>query len=150
MKNSSLLQKHRHFLLYGLIGGSGATLDFLLFLLLFNVFGVPAAIATTLSVFCGITNNFILNAVFNFKTRDHLLVRYGFFLSVGIFGLLLSIIVIALGSAIGIHPNISKLISIPLVVVLQYFLNKHLSFQNSPHKLLSQIKTRFTKKGTSE
>lgn len=144
--NKLLYQRHRSFILYALIGVSGATLDFAVFALLFNVFGVNATIATAISVICGITNNFAWNATYNFKKRDHLAIRYLLFLGVGMFGLLFSIVIIALGNMLGMNPNISKLISIPFIVVLQYFLNKHISFQNSPETLIA----RFTAKHTAK
>jgi len=146
--NKSLYLKHRSFILYALIGLSGVTLDFAVFALLFNVFGVNAVLASAISVVCGITNNFTWNALYNFKKRDHLAIRYLLFLGVGMFGLVFSIVIIALGNVVGINPNISKLISIPFVVVLQYFLNKHISFQASPETLIARITAKHTvKKG---
>ncbi|HEX6258958.1 MAG TPA: GtrA family protein [Candidatus Saccharimonadales bacterium] len=139
---TSLYQKHRSFILYALIGLCGVTLDYIVFLVLFNAFGVNAALATAISVVCGITNNFALNAIFNFKKRDHIFVRYLLFLAVGMFGLVLSIAIIALGSQAGLDPNISKLLSIPFIVVLQYFLNKHISFQDSPEKFTKYLTTK--------
>lgn len=124
-----LYRKHRSLILYGVIGGSGALLDFLVFLFLFNVINIPAVPATMISVLFGITNNFILNTIFNFKKTDRLFLRYLSFTSVGLFGLFLSAYILAFGEVFGLDPNVVKLLSIPPVVLMQYLLNKQISFR---------------------
>lgn len=132
MKKSAnkLYKKHRNLILYGVIGGSGALLDLIVFLVLFNVFNIPAVPATMISVLFGITNNFALNTIFNFKKTDRLWLRYISFTSVGLFGLFISAYILAFGEVFGFDANITKLLSIPPVVLLQYFLNRHISFRD--------------------
>lgn len=123
------IKNHRQFLIYSIIGASGATIDLLAFLALYNLFGVSATISTAISISLGIINNFILNAYLNFKVRDKLLQRFVSFYSVGLFGLLVSVAIIALLNGVfGINANAAKIASIPIIVVLQYALNKNISF----------------------
>lgn len=133
-KIKSLANKHKNFVSYSIIGVSGVILDFLAFLLLFNVFHVDAVIATSISVFLGITSNFILNAYLNFKKTDRILLRYLSFVSVGLSGLLISIYILALGKVFTFDPNLMKLASIPIIVIYQYLLNKAISFGEIGHK----------------
>lgn len=127
-----LITKHRQLLLYGFIGVTGATLDFLVFLFLYNILGLNPSIATAISVTVGIVNNFLLNAFFNFKKTDQLLNRFFTFYAVGFAGLLLSVALIyVLHDVIHIDANIAKVISIPIIVVLQYVFNKKYSFNTT-------------------
>lgn len=124
-----LYKKHRELILYGIIGVTGATLDFLVFLFLYNLLGLHPSIATALSVTTGIVNNFFLNAFFNFKKKDHLARRFFTFFTIGLFGLVLSVLLLyVLHDIVRMDANIAKIVSIPLVVILQYFFNKKYSF----------------------
>jgi len=118
----------RALVLYGLIGVSGVTLDYLLFLLLFNAAGLHEQVANALSTSAGIANNFVLNALLNFRTRDRLLLRFARFYAVGLAGLVLTFLLLQLGAALGLDPNLVKAAAIPLVVLLQYLINRRWSF----------------------
>lgn len=127
--NHKLYKKHRELVLYGLIGISGATLDYVSFVFLYSVLGVNPLLATTVSISLGITNNFFLNRHYNFKMKDKTLKRFLSFYSVGIFGIILSILIIfVLHDIFSMNANIAKLISIPPIVLTQYILNKNISF----------------------
>lgn len=119
----------RSLLIYAVIGASGVALDFCLFLLLFNVFGVHPQIANAISVSAGITNNFVLNTLFNFRKRDRLLTRFARFYAVGLTGIALTFVLLQVFSVLlGINPNIVKAASLPLVLIFQYTINKKWSF----------------------
>ncbi|RRO15155.1 GtrA family protein [Saccharopolyspora rhizosphaerae] len=119
----------RELLLYALIGGSGVLLDYLLFLLLFNVFGLHHQLANAISTTAGITNNFVLNSLFNFRKTDRIVVRFLRFYAVGIAGIGLTFLLLAVFSTwLGIDANLVKLASLPLVLLFQYTINKRWSF----------------------
>lgn len=119
----------RALVLYGIIGVSGVTLDYLVFLLLFNSSGLHEQLANAISTSIGIANNFALNAWLNFRTTDRLLIRFARFYSVGLAGMALTFLLLHLGSGMfGLNPNLVKAAAIPLVVVLQYLINKRWSF----------------------
>ncbi|GAA2820227.1 GtrA family protein [Saccharopolyspora taberi] len=120
----------RSLVLYTVIGGSGVLLDYLLFLLLFNVVGLHEQVANVLSTTAGITNNFVLNAWLNFRTRDRILVRFLRFYAVGVAGIGLTFVLLRVFSGfLGIDPNLVKAGSLPLVLLFQYTINRRWSFR---------------------
>jgi putative flippase GtrA len=125
----AIAEKNRQFLLYSVIGVSGVVIDFIIFIILFNLLNFPPITSTVIAVLFGITNNFVLNTIFNFKKKDFLLLRYAIFTSVGLLGLLISIYFQAFASVFAIDANIMKVVSMPVIVVVQYLLNKHISFR---------------------
>lgn len=114
---------------YALIGASGVLLDYLLFLLLYNVVGLHEQLANAISTTAGITNNFVLNALFNFRKRDRVLVRFLRFYAVGVAGIGLTNVALQVFSAwLRIDPNLVKAASLPVVLLFQYTINKKWSF----------------------
>ncbi|MEB3369484.1 GtrA family protein [Saccharopolyspora mangrovi] len=119
----------RELLLYAVIGASGVLLDYLLFLVLFNYFGMHHQVANAISTTAGITNNFVLNSLFNFRKTDRILVRFLRFYAVGIAGIVLTFLLLAVFSTwLGIDANLVKLASLPVVLLFQYTINKRWSF----------------------
>jgi putative flippase GtrA len=127
----ALLSKHRQLVLYGIIGLSGATIDIAFYYIFYHFLKIPPVVASYLSVSMGIVNNFILNTRYNFKVRDHMLRRFGHFYAIGVGGAILSSALIYLFfNIMGLPPFISKVLTIVPVVLLQYFLNKRISFKD--------------------
>jgi putative flippase GtrA len=119
----------RSLLLYTLIGISGVVLDYLLFLVLFNAVGLHEQVANAISTTAGITNNFVLNARFNFRRSDRIVMRFLRFYAVGIAGIGLTFVLLHVFSGwLGINPNLVKAASLPIVLLFQYTLNKKWSF----------------------
>ncbi|MGW2914693.1 GtrA family protein [Streptomyces asoensis] len=119
----------RQLITYALVGGSGVLLDLGAFLLLYNVAGLHEQVANVLSTSLGITNNFVLNALFTFGKRDRLLLRWLRFYSVGLTGIALTFVLLAVfPRGLGIDPNLVKAGSLPLVLVFQFALNRKWSF----------------------
>lgn len=125
-----LFKKYRNFILYSLIGFSGVFIDMITFLILFNLLNIDKNISTTISTSLGITNNFILNAVFNFKVKDKIFIRFITFYGVGMVGLVLTLVIFYIFvDVLKLNANIVKAGSIIIVVIVQYTLNKKLSFK---------------------
>ncbi|MEV6229459.1 GtrA family protein [Saccharopolyspora sp. NPDC003752] len=119
----------RSLLLYAVIGASGVLLDYLLFLLLFNAAGLHEQLANAISTTAGITNNFVLNTLFNFRKRDRIAVRFLRFYAVGVAGIGLTFVLLQVFSGwLGIDPNLVKAGSLPVVLIFQYSINKKWSF----------------------
>lgn len=117
------------FVRYAAIGSSGVAIDYGLFLLLFNLVGLHEQIASALSTSAGIANNFTLNALLNFHPRGRVLVRFARFYVVGLGGLALTFVLLYLFSGLlGLDPNLVKAGSLPLVLLVQYSLNRRWSF----------------------
>jgi len=124
----TLLGRYRTFIIYSLIGASGATLDFVVFSFLSNhIFYVYA---NAISVSLGICNNFIWNYFLNFKVRTRFWLRFLSFYSVGIIGLATSSLLLWIFiSKLAINPLISKFITIFVIVILQFSLNALITFR---------------------
>jgi putative flippase GtrA len=126
----AILKSKKSFIVYCLIGLSGVTLDYLSFVLFVNWFSVNYQIANAISTSLGIINNFFLNTHFNFKTRDRLFARFISFYSIGLLGLLVSAGILYFGvSKLNFSPNYTKIFTLFVVVVLQYNLNRLVSFR---------------------
>ncbi|MGY1849642.1 MULTISPECIES: GtrA family protein [unclassified Blastococcus] len=124
-----LWQRHRQFFVYQLIGVSGVLLDLVLFLVLYNVVGMHEQLATALSTSAGITNNFLLNSYLNFRKRDGMLRRFARFYSVGLLGIaLVAVLLLVFHTWLGVDANIVKVVSMPIVAIFQFVLNKRWSF----------------------
>jgi putative flippase GtrA len=122
--------KHRQFILYATIGVSSACMDYFLFLALFNIVHFNEVVANIISYTIGTTNSFVLNVAFNFKVRDKLFKRFVSFMSVGGLGLLVTSFVLWLFvDILSMNANWVKLFTIFLAVIIQYNLNKLISFR---------------------
>lgn len=129
----NLYYKFRNLILYGVIGGFSAGIDFVVFYSLTNILGVYYLVANIFSVTIGITISFILNKKYNFKVKDRVLKRFLIFISIGFGGLLLSSTLLYFFVDILILDKIiSKILSIVLVVLIQFILNKFITFKNGP------------------
>ncbi|WP_411148270.1 GtrA family protein [Streptomyces sp. A30] len=119
----------RQLVSYTLIGGSGVALDFVVFLLLHNLTGMDEQLANALSTTLGIANNFALNALFTFERRDRIVLRFLRFYAVGLTGIVLTnLLFLVFTDGLGIDANLVKAGSLPLVLALQFVLNRKWSF----------------------
>ena len=110
----------KHLIKYCIIGCSGAGLDFLLYSLL------------------GIVNNFFLNALLNFKTKDHLLLRLCSFYAVGLIGIGITAgLLYLLIECFSINAVIAKIITIFVVTAVQFILNRFVTFKRNKNEELT-------------
>ncbi len=130
MTSKGFLILFKQLFLYGIIGLFSSTIDALFFHFLIYKLGVYSVIANVFSVILGILISFILNLNFNFKIKNKIIIRFFSFLVVGLFGLLLSTMIIALGEKSNWNIFITKIISIFIVAIVQFILNKFISFKN--------------------
>ena len=126
----ALFQKHQHLIKYAFIGVTGVALDFFIFIFLTQKLKMNYQGANTISVSCGITNNFILNYFFNFNTKGYFFKRFIKFYSIGLLGLLLNAGLLFVMIHLFYTPqNIAKLCSLFIVVGMQFLLNKKFTFK---------------------
>ena len=130
LKNAVL--QRRQFVLYCFIGASGVTLDFLTFSALLKIAGPHYRVANAIGYTCGTMLSFVLNARYNFKTRDWLTWRFASFCVVGFLGWAASdrTLYLLVGWA-NWNKYLAKLLTIAVVVLLQYNLNRLISFRKS-------------------
>jgi len=124
-----LLQK-KLFLIYGVIGVSGVTLDFGIYssLVKANLLGYQAANA--LGYAGGTLWSFGLNSRFNFRVTDRIALRLACFFGVALLGWTVSAALLhLLIGGWGFNKYFSKLVTLVAVVLLQYNLNRWFSFR---------------------
>jgi len=114
--------------LYGIIGGISAGLDSLCFAffdsLRWNIYS-----SNFISINIGITTSFFLNTYFNFKITNNIVKRAISFFSVGYIGMLLSMIILYVGTNLmNIKAMWVKLFSVVLVAIFQFILNKVITY----------------------
>ena len=123
-----LLIGKRSIVRYGAIGATAASLDFVLFTVLINVFSVQ--LSSVLGVAAGIVTSYILNSKLNFF-QDLAKKRAIRFLVVGVSGMTVSTVLITLMVSFSIEPVMAKLLTIPMVALSQYLLNSYWTFRQS-------------------
>ena len=119
----------RQVVLYGIIGGASALLDFLLFTLFYMSLGLNMYLSNGFSIHAGIAMSFLLNRRFNFKKTDKTLFRAVSFYLTGLFGLALSQGILWLGDVLSLEAVLSKFISIFFVAAVQFTINKFVTFK---------------------
>jgi putative flippase GtrA len=116
------------------------------FVILVRVFRVNQLIANPIGMSVGIINNFLINAHYNFKKTDRLLSRFSKFYMVGLVGVAVGNFMLWFFNGI-VGANVSsvlafvweplsnyrleivKAVSIVIIGVMQFFLNKRFSFK---------------------
>ncbi|MCG8440440.1 MAG: GtrA family protein [Caulobacterales bacterium] len=126
-----LYKRHQTLVKYFLIGGTASAIDVILFLVLFNLVGTSALAAHSISVPTSVIFSFTVNARHNFYTTDHIPLRLASFVIVAVIGYLVGLGVIAAAAAFGLGENAGKILSLPLVFVVQYVLNSRITFYKS-------------------
>lgn len=145
-KVKNLIAQKRSFVLYILIGFTGLTLDLISFIIMVRIFHINEFIANPISMSVGIINNFFINAFFNFKKTDRLIVRFFSFYTVGIVGIIVgntflwffngvvgefvSAFLTWLSPVVAQYQlELVKAVSIVFIAIMQYILNKRFSFK---------------------
>jgi putative flippase GtrA len=126
---SYLLIKYRQFIIYCFIGICGVFLDIALFIGFQHFCGLHYQFSNVLSSYICICNNYFWNAKYNFKVTNHHLLRLLSFISIGTIGLgISSLCLFIFCEIIGLYSWLAKLITIGIVTVLQFLLNKFFTF----------------------
>jgi len=120
----------RQLLLYALIGGTCAMIDFGIFTLCNHFLALDPLVANIIGCVIGMLCSFFLNYYINFKANSHFLRRLLSFLTVGSIGLLFSELIMHIGAnMIEANEYLVKFLSVFLVAALQFLLNKFITFK---------------------
>ena len=129
---SQLYSRFRNIILYGLIGGFCSALDFAVYTTLCHYGIMPYLWANIMSIHLVIFTSFLLNRSLNFKVKDKTPQRFLSFYAVGLTGLGISEgmlwLMVTLG---GMNELLCKLVSIIVVALVQFFLNKYITFKHT-------------------
>lgn len=132
IEKAKIIKNISQLVLYGIIGAVSASIDFLVFNILVMVVGIYYIAANCLSVLVGIVTSFTLNRTLNFKVTDKVVARFSLFFSAGLLGLFLSNIIMWIGvERFCLSENITKIISIFVVALIQFVFNKSITFKES-------------------
>ena len=128
---NTIIAKYRQFILYGIIGATSAGLDFIVYSTLCH-FHINYQISNVISTHIGIFCSFLLNRHFNFKVKDKFFRRLLSFYLIGLVGLALTwgLLLLAV-EIIGMDELMAKLIAIFVVAIVQFILNKFITFKKT-------------------
>lgn len=125
----NLYTRFRNLILYGIIGGFCAALDFVVYSALCYWDILPYLWANVVSINVGIFTSFVLNRSLNFKVKDKVTIRGLSFYMVGMIGLGISELMLYLMVTVGgWNEVLCKLLSIVVVALVQFCLNKYITF----------------------
>ncbi len=125
-----LILVYKLFVLYVIIGVFSASLDFVVFTIFTHYLSINYIVANVISVNCGIITSFTLNTIYNFKVWDKLIKRFVTFYSIGLLGLLISSLLLWLFVEVfNVNILISKLVVIMVITIVQFSLNKLITFK---------------------
>jgi putative flippase GtrA len=128
-----MLGSKRQFLLYCVIGATGAGLDFCVFTLIVKLAGADHYQAANAAGYAtGTIVSFSANAWLNFGTRDRLVVRFMAFCGVALLGWATAALLLALCiGQMGWNVYLAKFATLLGVLLVQYNLNRWLAFQKT-------------------
>ena len=119
------------FVTYLFIGGFAASIDVGIFIFLHEFINIKSLISHSVSVPISAIFSFSANAYLNFKKSDLLFYRFVSFSTVIGIGYLLGILIIfIIDNVLQLGGTIGKLVSLPFVVTLQFYLNSKITFRD--------------------
>ena len=121
----------KKFVTYIIIGGFATSLDVGIFLFLHELIVIKALICHSISVPTAAIVSFSLNAYLNFKKTDLLFRRFISFSTIIGIGYLLGVLFIfVIDDVLHLGGTIGKLVSLPFVVTVQFYLNSKITFKD--------------------
>lgn len=144
MKSLFIRLLHSSFIKYALVGVVGLVVDMGLFYVFHELMQINYILSNIMSSSLAVINNFILNSIFTFKVKDKLFYRFVSFFSIALVGMALSSGMLAvLIDVLQMNSMVSKAISVFVVAMIQYYVNKKLTFsERSIFSLMSHFKKR--------
>ena len=127
----NLLQHNAQLIKYGIIGCFCVGLDFIVYSLLVQIIKMPYLYANVIGVHCGILASFFLNRHFTFQVKNRILLRFISFYAIGLIGLAISSgLLILLIEKLAFNELVSKAFTVVVVALIQFILNKYISFRH--------------------
>ena len=120
---------------YVLIGILGLIVDFGVYTVLTH-FTINVEIANIISSTCGIINNFFWNSYTNFKVHDRLILRFiSYFLEEKIITIFITFYFFIFAPTMGFPHLIVKIIATFVATLIQFIINKIITFRKSKNKI---------------
>jgi len=128
-EKAALKQEAKYASAYLVIGLMAMVIDVGLYFLLYGTLGMSPVLATIISVAVAILFGFWGNQKYNFKVNDNIWKRFISYASINSVGMVLSIVFIyVFNSKLGFDAGIVKILSLGVIVAMQYLLNRIISF----------------------
>jgi putative flippase GtrA len=128
----NFLFQNKQFLLYCVIGLGGTLLDLAVFTGLRQANVFKYEVANAISYASGTMLSFVLNVWFNFRVTDRIAQRLVCFFGVALLGWSVSAgLLYVLVARFNCNEYIAKMITLVVIVALQYNLNRWISFRKS-------------------
>jgi len=124
LKNSTF----KNLVIYILIGGFAFIIDYTVFILTFEYFGINEYIANLIAMNVGAIFSFSFNAFLNFKKTDKLLKRFFSYYIVIVIGMGISTFILSLWGKENIQ--IGKIVAMVIVSCFQFIFNKIFTFNH--------------------
>jgi len=119
------------FLRYGLAGGVAALTHLVVLVVLTEVVRLPATLASAVGFSCAVPVNYVLQHRFVFNRRSRHLVFFPRYLSITLLTLGLNTVLFwLLTEGLGVFYVVSQVITIGLIVPLNYVLNRAFTFSD--------------------
>lgn len=119
------------FVLYCLCGGVGVTTDYFIYLSALT-FGLWYQAANVLGYVSGTIVSFFLNRKITFNVKDKVGQRLMIFLGVAAVGFSASALMLwIMVDVMAVDARISKLITLPVVLIIQFSLNRRITFRGN-------------------
>lgn len=125
-----IYDRHRHFVLYVIIGTAATAVDMSIFFVLSGPVGFYYLTANIISVFIGIIISYELNSRYNFKKTSYRTRRLISFFAVCLTGMIATSLLLTIFYIWMDFPKFTaKIISAVIAGILQFFFNKNITFK---------------------
>lgn len=119
-----------HLFLYGVFGLTAAAIDYSIFFVMSNFWGVYLEIASLTGNICGFLFTFSCNTFFNFKKSTHILFRFISYLCISLGGMTLSTLLIHYTKYVVNVYFLKAFLVLFLIPVIQFILNKKITYRD--------------------
>jgi putative flippase GtrA len=134
------LKNLKQFLTYCLCGGLGVTFDYFSFYLTLS-FGFWYQAANVIGYSAGTLLSFFLNRMITFHVYDKVIKRMLLFFVVALIGFFASAILLwFMVDRMLISAKLAKLLTLPVVVIIQFSINRWITFKDQPQALFIGMK----------
>lgn len=120
----------RKFVKFGIVGSTGVVIDFAVTWLLKEQLHINAYVANSAGFVCAATNNWLLNRIWTFRSRNPQLIRqYLLFMLISVIGLGLNNLVVWFCSeVVGMNFYLAKLVAVGVVMFWNFAANYKITF----------------------
>ncbi len=120
----------RQFIKFCIVGVTNTGVDFAAFLLFTRIFDFHYLVANIFAFCISVTNSYLLNRAFTFKSKQSKKTEYASFFAVMVVGLVLAELILSFGvEVLGLGDLYAKAMAIAVVMFWNFFGSKHFAFK---------------------